>query len=126
MVELEAGREEPVTEPQRGEGEEKPLVKVVRYLCKSSIGTFERFRPRDNPGGFSAKKQTYTPTVLSLSNHEANGGPRDPFPRVHVIQVILNALDGPNEVRLVELVDRVPAERAVFAPFQQNLSTLEI
>ena len=66
------------------------------------------------------KRETYSATVLGFSDHETNRGPGYTLSGIHVVQMILNALDGPDQIRLVKFVDGVPAKWAVFAPFQQD------
>ena len=57
---------------------------------------------------------------MYLSEHEADGVPRDPSLGVEVVQMVHDELRGGRKVGLVELVRNVPAERSKFSSFLFN------
>ena len=60
-----------------------------------------------------------------LSEHEADGVPRDPALGVEVVEVVHDELGGGRKVGLVELVGNVPAEWPELAPLLQANPDLE-
>eukprot|EP01136_Pigoraptor_vietnamica_P000134 Opistho-1_new@25059 len=87
LVEAEVVREHVVAEPRLRIRVEQALVKVVRDAA----------------------------AVLDLADHVAHRVPRDALARVDLVEVVLHKLHAREEVRLVELVGDVPAERAELA-----------